>query len=76
MHHTLLLCLGLLLAICLLFTLSQRLRVPYPILLVLAGLAIGFIPGMPSVQLDPEIVFLIFLPPLLYAAAWKYFIMF
>lgn len=51
--------------------LSQKLKISYPILLVLAGLAIGFVPGMPNVELDPEIVFLIFLPPLLYAAAWN-----
>ncbi|MDF7812120.1 Na+/H+ antiporter [Hymenobacter sp. YC55] len=70
MHHTLLLCLGLLLAICLLFSLSQRLRVPYPILLVLAGLAISFIPGLPLLEVKPDLIFLIFLPPLLYEAAW------
>jgi Na+/H+ antiporter len=51
--------------------LSQKIKMSYPILMVLAGLAIGFLPGMPHVELDPEIVFLIFLPPILYAAAWN-----
>src|SRR5881394_3913519 len=50
--------------------LAQRLTIPYPILLVLGGLAIGFVPGLPSVRLSPELVPLIFLPPLLFAQAW------
>jgi CPA1 family monovalent cation:H+ antiporter len=49
---------------------TDKIRIPYPILLVLSGMAIGFVPGLPRVELDPEIVFLIFLPPILYAAAW------
>ena len=49
---------------------SERLRIPYPILLVLGGLVLAFVPGLPAVTLDPELVLLIFLPPLLYAAAW------
>ncbi len=49
--------------------LAQKSRVPYPILLFIGGVAIGFTPGVPRVQLAPEIVLLIFLPPLLYAAA-------
>jgi CPA1 family monovalent cation:H+ antiporter len=51
--------------------LSKKINISYPILLVLAGLAIGFVPGMPHVELEPDIVFLIFLPPILYAAAWN-----
>jgi Na+/H+ antiporter len=51
-------------------TLARRLAVPYPILLVPGGLALGFIPGIPTVELDPELVFAIFLPPLLYHAAF------
>src|SRR5438105_15896471 len=50
--------------------LAQRLAVPYPILLVLGGLVISFVPGLPSVRLSPELVLLIFMPPLLYAQAW------
>lgn len=50
---------------------TDRIKVPYPILLVLSGIGIGFIPGLPRVSLDPDIVFLVFLPPILYAAAWN-----
>src|SRR5216683_1406819 len=49
---------------------ARRLKVPYPIVLVLAGLMISFVPRMPRVPLDPNIVFVIFLPPLLFASAW------
>src|SRR5580698_2407731 len=49
---------------------ARRLKVPYPIVLVLAGLAISFLPRIPRIPLNPEIVFVIFLPPLLYASAW------
>jgi Na+/H+ antiporter len=51
--------------------LTDRIRIPYPILLVLAGIAIGLVPGLPIVTLRPDLVFLIFLPPILYAAAWQ-----
>src|ERR1700756_1308426 len=50
--------------------LARRLKVPYPILLVIAGLLLSFLPGMPRIGLDPNLVFLVFLPPLLYSAAW------
>jgi Na+/H+ antiporter len=46
------------------------LDIPYPILLVVGGLGIGFIPGVPDVELDPDLVLLGFLPPLLYSAAF------
>ena len=46
------------------------LSVPYPIPLVLGGLVLGLIPGIPDIELDPDLVLLIFLPPLLYAAAF------
>lgn len=49
---------------------TDKVRIPYPILLVLAGIAIGLVPGLPNVTLDPDLVFLVFLPPVLYAAAW------
>jgi Na+/H+ antiporter len=70
MHHNLLIVLGLIFAMALLYMLSQKLRVSYPIFLVIGGLIIGFVPGMPRVAISPEIIFLIFLPPLLYEAAW------
>ena len=50
--------------------LARRLKVPYPILLVIAGLLLSFLPGIPRIRLDPSLVFLVFLPPLLYSAAW------
>ena len=61
--------LGLLLAVVVLAALAQRVGMAYPILLVLGGLALGFVPGLPAVELDPELVFLLFLPPLLYYEA-------
>ncbi|MBO9638567.1 MAG: Na+/H+ antiporter [Siphonobacter aquaeclarae] len=51
--------------------LSPRLRVPYPVLLVVGGLLFSFIPGLPDIRLEPDVVFLVFLPPLLYEASWK-----
>ena len=51
--------------------LARRLKVPYPIVLVLAGLLISFVPRVPRVPLNSDLVFMIFLPPLLYAAAWQ-----
>ncbi|WP_212000255.1 Na+/H+ antiporter [Chitinophaga sp. HK235] len=70
MHHTLLLILSLLFVVFMLVMLGQRLKISYPIFLVLAGLGIGFIPGLPHIEIDPDMIFLIFLPPLLYEAAW------
>ncbi|MEC5393909.1 Na+/H+ antiporter [Bergeyella sp. RCAD1439] len=56
--------------IVLLIMLAKKIKIAYPILLVLAGLAISFIPGTPQLTIDPELIFFIFLPPLLYEAAW------
>src|SRR5258708_6273858 len=49
-------------------TLARRIRVPAPSLLVLAGVAVALIPGTPEIEVTPEIVSLVVLPPLLYAA--------
>lgn len=49
---------------------ARRLQTPYPIGLVIAGLLLSFVPGIPRISLDPDIVFFVLLPPLLYAAAW------
>jgi monovalent cation/hydrogen antiporter len=68
--HIELLVFGLLVSAAGLAVLAGLLRVPYPITLVLGGAVIGFLPGVPTVQLDPDIVLLIFLPPLLYGAAF------
>ena len=50
--------------------LARKLQTPYPIVLVIAGLALSLIPGTPRIQLNPALVFTVVLPPLLYAAAW------
>ena len=49
--------------------LARKLRVPYPILLVLGGLILALLPILPTIPLEPELVFLLFLPPLIYSAA-------
>lgn len=49
---------------------ATKLKIAYPILLVLAGLGISFIPGLPVIHIDPDLIFLIFLPPLLFEACW------
>ena len=69
MTYTVELIFGLLVAIAGLALLARKIGVPYPILFVIGGLVLGFIPGLPRVRLDPELVFLLFLPPLLYPAA-------
>ena len=51
-------------------SLARKIQLPYPIVLVIAGLFLSFIPGIPRVTLNPDIIFLAFLPPLLYSAAW------
>jgi monovalent cation/hydrogen antiporter len=50
---------------------ADKVKLPYPILLVIAGIAIGFIPSMGEIEINPEIIFLIFLPPLLYDASFN-----
>src|SRR3954447_2275413 len=57
-------------AVLVLIVLADRVDVPYPILLVLGGLGLGFAPGVPDVRLDPDVVLLIVLPPLLYSASF------
>jgi Na+/H+ antiporter len=69
-HENLLLILALFFAMALLYLLSQRLKVSYPILLVIGGLLISLFPSVPDIRIDPDIVFLLFLPPLLFEAAW------
>ena len=71
LHDTeLLQLLGLVIAVAAMIVLAEPLRIPYPILLVLGGLAIGFIPGAPELELAPELVLVGILPPLLYSAAF------
>jgi CPA1 family monovalent cation:H+ antiporter len=71
MHEQLPFMLALVVAIILIEMLATRLRIAYPVLLVVAGLLISFVPGLPMVQADPDMIFFIFLPPLLFEAAWS-----
>jgi NhaP-type Na+/H+ or K+/H+ antiporter len=61
----------LLAAAALLAQLARLLKVPYPILLVLGGLVLGFVPGLPDIEIPPEVIFVVFLPPLLNSAAFS-----
>ena len=61
--------LAILVAIAILFELARRLGVPFPTLMVLGGLGLAFVPGLPTIALEPELVLLVFLPPLLFSAA-------
>ena len=62
---------GLFVVVAVLSALAQHLQIPAAILLVLGGVLLSFIPGMPSIDLDPDLVLFLFLPPLIYAAAWQ-----
>jgi Na+/H+ antiporter len=68
--HVQSLLLGLLCFIAVFAGTARRLGVPYPIMLVIAGLLLSLVPGIPHIALRPDVVFLVFLPPLLYSAAW------
>ena len=68
--HEQLILMGLLIAIAALLVAAPILHVPYPIFLVLGGLALGFVPGVPSIALPPEVVLVAVLPPLLYSSAF------
>jgi len=61
--------LGLVAVVAALAAIARRIGIPYPLLMVVGGTAIGLIPGLPRVELEPDLVFLLFLPPLLYVAA-------
>lgn len=71
MGETELLILGLCVALPALSVIARLLKVPYPIVLVLGAIPLGYLPGIPDVQLDPELVLVIFLPPLLYVSAFN-----
>jgi len=62
---------GLLTAVTAFSILSRRLPLPYATVMVLAGLGISFVPHLPKISISPEYIFLLFLPPLLYSAAWQ-----
>jgi CPA1 family monovalent cation:H+ antiporter len=63
--------LGTLVAVAVLYEVSRRLGVPYPTLFVLGGLLLALIPGLPRIDFDPELVLLLFLPPLLFIGATR-----
>ncbi|GHO46578.1 Na+/H+ antiporter [Ktedonospora formicarum] len=69
-HELLYLMLVLLVVAAILTVVAARLRIPYAVLLVVGGGIIGFIPNLPYVRLLPDVILLIFLPPLIYYAAW------
>ena len=58
-----------LVAVAILFEIARRIGVPFPSLFVLGGVVLGLVPGLPRIQLEPELVLLVFLPPLLFTAA-------
>ena len=70
MHTLLPFFLAMIAAIVLLNMWAVKLKIAYPILLVVAGLLISFIPGLPVLKIDPDLIFFIFLPPLLFEASW------
>jgi len=68
--HQLEIVIVLLAAVLALTTVAEKICIPYPIFLVLGGLVLGVMPGLPAVTLHPDLVFLVFLPPILWAAAY------
>lgn len=70
MEHAFILYISLILIILFLVMLAEKLRVAYPIVLVIGGLLLSIYSGIPPISIDPEMIFFIFLPPLLYEAAW------
>lgn len=62
---------GLMMLVSALSLVARRFQIPYPTLMVLGGLFIGMIPNLPEIHIPPEVMLLVFLPPLLYAAAWS-----
>src|SRR5213595_377267 len=68
--HTAELILALLIAVAALVTIARHLGIAYPIFLVIGGLGLGLVPRIPRVEIDPNVIFLIVLPPLLYIAAY------
>lgn len=71
MQSVLPLFLAMIVAIVLLKMLADRFKIAYPILIVSAGLLLSFIPGLPIIRVNPNLIFFIFLPPLLFEAAWS-----
>jgi Na+/H+ antiporter len=70
MHEVEFVLVSLLVSVAVLGAAARAVNIPYPIVLVVGGLVLGFIPGLPDIELAPELVLVIFLPPLLYSAAF------
>jgi Na+/H+ antiporter len=70
MHDVEFVLVSLLVSVAVLGAAARAVNIPYPIVLVIGGLVLGFIPGLPDIELAPELVLVIFLPPLLYSAAF------
>src|SRR5437899_11061339 len=68
--HSAQLALALLIAVAALVTIARRLGIAYPIFLVIGGLLLGLVPGIPRIEIEPDLIFLLVLPPLLYIAAY------
>ena len=71
MHATFIQYIYLILIILTLVMVAGKLKIAYPIVLVLGGLVLGFTTQFSNITIDPDLVFFIFLPPLLYEAAWQ-----
>lgn len=71
MASTITLFLGLLVAIIVFASIATAARIPYAILLVLGGALLGFVPDLPNIELSPELILFLFLPPLVYSSAWQ-----
>jgi NhaP-type Na+/H+ or K+/H+ antiporter len=69
-HATQLIALSILFLVTAFALVARRLSIPYPIVLVAGGVLVGLIPGVPAVNLNPEVIFLVVLPPLLYSTGW------
>ena len=71
MHHLIVQLTCLLAIILLVVMIADKIKIAYPILLLLVGLPLGFVPGLRGIEINPDIIFVIFLPPLLYEATWN-----
>src|SRR5688572_24178217 len=68
--HNFILYIGIIFLIMFLVMLADKIKIAYPIVLVIGGLLVSLIPGLPEINIDPEMIFVVFLPPLLFEAAW------
>src|SRR3954447_19921542 len=62
---------GLLAVVAMLAWAARAVGLPYPVVLVVGGLGLGYLPGLPEINIDPDVVFLVFVPPLVHAAGYR-----